>query len=346
MSIKVSCIVPCRNEEKFIANCLDTLITQDMPHDQFEILVIDGESTDRTIEIISEYQKKYPFIKVINNPKKITPAAFNVGIRNALGEYIIIIGAHSTYNKEYVSRCVKYIERDKIEHVGGVGNTLPRTSGFMAQAICLTITHPFGVGNSVMRTGITEPTEADTASTGCYPRAIFERIGYFNENLIHSQDIELNRRLKRLGGTIMVYPDLICSYYARSELFDVIKYTIKNGRWAIMPFIWVENPVSIRHLVPLGFASFLLLGPLFCLLFPLLWVGYVGVLVLYMSLAIKAAIELCKREKNWRYLPVLPFLFLMHHLCYGIGSLWGVTTILTSPAFCKRQWKRFSKASA
>lgn len=340
MSIKVTCIVACRNEENFIAKCLDTLISQDIPHEEYEILLVDGGSTDKTREVVTEYQKKHSFIRLILNPRKITPVAFNLGIKNALGEYIIIIGAHSTYNKEYVSRCVKYIERDKVEHVGGIGSILPRTPGPIAEAICMIITHPFGVGNSVMRTGITEPTEADTASTGCYPRDIFERIGYFNENLIHSQDIELNRRLKRFGGKIMVYPDLICTYYARTELMEFITKTIKNGRWAIMPFIWVENPVSVRHLVPLGFASFLLFGPLFCLLLPLLWVGYFGVLLLYASIAIKATIELCRREKNWLYLPVLPFLFLMHHLCYGIGSLWGVATVLISPTFYKRITKR------
>jgi glycosyltransferase involved in cell wall biosynthesis len=307
-----------------------------MPHDEYEILVVDGESTDKTREIVAEYEKKYPLIKLIPNPKKITPAAFNLGIRHAKGKYVIVIGAHASYSEGYVARCAAYVERDGIQYGGGIIDTVPRTSGFMARAICLTITHPFGVGNSLMRTGSTEPIEADTAAMGCYPKDLFEKIGYFNENLKHSQDIELNRRIKREGGRIMVYPDLICTYYARSELWDVITYTIKNGRWAILPFIWVESPVALRHLVPLFFALYLLLGPLFCLAFPVLWFGYFGVMVLYLSLATKASIEVCRRENNWTYLPCLPILFFLHHLCYGIGSIWGVLQVLTSPAFYKR----------
>jgi len=99
----VSAIIPCRNEEKFIGKCLDSVIAQDFPKDNFEILVIDGMSDDKTRETINEYVKKYPFIKLLDNPKKFTPFALNIGIKNAKGEVIVRMDAHSVYIKDYIS---------------------------------------------------------------------------------------------------------------------------------------------------------------------------------------------------------------------------------------------------
>jgi len=67
----ISVIIPCYNEEKFIARCLDSIITQDYPKEKLEVLVIDGESLDRTKEVISQYIKNYPFIKLLHNPRRI-----------------------------------------------------------------------------------------------------------------------------------------------------------------------------------------------------------------------------------------------------------------------------------
>lgn len=343
MPYEITCIVPCRNEEQFIAQCLDTLIAQDMPIGTMEILIVDGQSTDKTQLIIAEYSKKHLFIKMIPNPKKTTPVAFNLGIKHAQGEYIVLIGAHSTFNKEYVSRCLTYIKRDNVEHVGGVGSIVPRSQTYIGKGFCFVFTHPFGVGNSLMRTGISQPTESDTASTGCYHKSVFEKIGYFNENLTRSQDIELNRRLKKAGGRIYVYPDLVCTYYARSSLKEVIPYAIKNGKWALLPFIWTESPVSIRHLVPLYFTAYLILGPVACHFLPKLWFIYLGILALYFSMALAASIQICKLGHRWKYLAVLPFLFFTYHVCYGIGSLMGLARVVSSAEFYKRKlWARNS----
>ena len=113
----VSVIIPCFNEEQFIAACLDSVINSDFPKEKLEILVVDGLSQDNTREIVEGYSLRYPYIKLLNNPKRYTPFAFNIGIKNSTTEIIIIIGAHSHYHQDYISKCVYYLNEYKADNV-------------------------------------------------------------------------------------------------------------------------------------------------------------------------------------------------------------------------------------
>ncbi len=104
----VSVIIPCRNEEKFINQCLDSLLLQDFPKEKMEILVINGASEDKTAKIIREYSLKYPFIKLLSNQKKFTPFGLNIGIKDSRGDFIVRMDAHADYPKDYISKCLKY----------------------------------------------------------------------------------------------------------------------------------------------------------------------------------------------------------------------------------------------
>ena len=193
----ISIIIPCRNEEKFIGKCLDSIIAQDYPKNSIEILILDGRSTDRTREILKKYTQKYSFIKVLDNPKKIQTTALNIGIKKARGEIIIRMDAHNIYEKSYMSKCVTYLRKYDVDNVGGICVTLPANNTIIAKSIALALSHPFGVGNVYFRIGSKNPRFVDTVPFGCYKKEIFEKIGLFDENLVRNQDIEFNLRLKR-----------------------------------------------------------------------------------------------------------------------------------------------------
>ena len=91
----ISVICPIYNEEKYIAQCIDSILAQDYPKDDLEVIFVDGMSTDKTREIVAAYAEKYPFIRLLDNPARIVPPAMNIGIRNALGETIIRLDAHA-----------------------------------------------------------------------------------------------------------------------------------------------------------------------------------------------------------------------------------------------------------
>jgi cellulose synthase/poly-beta-1,6-N-acetylglucosamine synthase-like glycosyltransferase len=320
----VSIIIPCHNEEKYIPECLDSIIANDYPKGRLEILVADGMSEDRTREIIGRYVHQYPFVTVLDNPKRITPAAFNMGIKNAKGEIIMIMSAHATYKSDYISKCVKYLDEYKADNVGGVMKTIPRNNTFVGKALILAISHRFGSGNSYFRIGSKEPRWVDAVPFSTYRKEIFEKIGFFNEKLVRSQDMEFHKRMTHAGGKILLHPEIVSHYYARSDFKSFCKHNFENGVWAIYPLKYTKTLLSFRHMIPLAFVlSLLVFGSLSALSHVFL---YCLLLItgLYFVANIYSSTEIAIKERNLAYLLLLPFVFLILHISYGLGSLYGL----------------------
>jgi len=309
----VSIIIPCRNEEKFIGKCLESILNQDYPKEKMEVLVVDGMSEDRTREIIKNFQFSNPNFQLllIDNPKKFTPFAFNIGIREAKGEIVMLAGAHATYEKDYVAKCVKYLKEYKADNVGGILKTIPSENTLIAKAIAISLSHPFGAGASRFRIGAKEPKEVDTVFGGCYKKEVFDKIGLFNENLIRSQDLEFNLRLKKAGGKILLAPDIVSYYYPKSNLKDFFLHNFEDGTWAVLPLKFVKFPFKLRHYIPL----------IFVLTLPLsIW--------LYILVSLFFSAQIAFREKDIRYFFVMPAVFATRHIGYGLGSVWGLIKLL------------------
>lgn len=325
----VSIIIPCRNEEKYIGKCLDSIIAQDYPKDKLEVLVIDGMSEDGTREIVRQRTEKHPFIKVIDNPNRIVPPALNVGIRQAKGDVIIRMDAHSVYEVDYIAKCINYLNQHNADNVGGVWVTLPGSDSLLAKSIALTLSHPFGVGNSYFRIGLKEPRYVDTVPFGCYKKEVFEKIGLFNENLVRNQDIELNLRLKKTGGKILLVPEIISYYHARSTLRTLSKNNFLNGLWVIYSTKFAKMPFSLRHLIPFFFVMFLA-GSLVLSLFyyPCIYL-FAFIIGLYLVVNIFFSIKLSLKN-GFKYFPALILSFSTLHFSYGLGSLCGIIKLFMS----------------
>lgn len=321
----VSIIIPCRNEERFIGRCLDSILTNSYPLDRMEVLVVDGMSEDRTRTIVEDYVKQHSFIKFLENPNRITPTALNLGVSNAKGDVIFWMSAHNRYKKDYISRSIQYLNAYGADNVGGVIVTLPRENTFTGRAIVACLSHPFGVGNSHFRILSKEPKWVDTVFGGCYRREVFERVGLFNERLRRGQDMEFNLRLKKAGGRTLLVPEIVSYYYARSDLRSFWKHNWGNGLWAILPFLYSEVvPVSWRHLVPLAFVLGLIGSAVLGLFRPEgVWL-LAAVVGSYGAANLLVSAHIAWRERDIRYLFVMPFVFASLHVAYGTGSLWGL----------------------
>lgn len=263
---KVSVIIPARNEEKFIEKCIESFLTCDYPGELIEVIVVDGMSDDRTREIVGEISRRDDRVLLIDNERKITPVAMNLGVKTSKGDYIFFSGAHSEIPSNYITKCIKHAIETGADNVGGVMKTEPRVRSAVGIAISKVLSSPLGVGGAKFRTGVSKPTEVDTVPFGCYKREVFDTIGYFNEKLVRNQDIEFNLRLKRAGGKIILFPDIELTYYSRSTLEELWKNNFGNGFWVIAAKKYAEVPYSTRHLVPLMFVLFLLLGSLISLI--------------------------------------------------------------------------------
>jgi len=319
----VTVIIPCRNEKKFIAKCLDCIVGQDYPKDKLEILVIDGMSNDGTREIIKKYMEQYPFIKMLDNPKKIVPTAMNIGIKNAKGDIIIRMDAHTEYPKDYISKIVYWLNKSRADNVGGIWITKPSANTLIAEAIAIGLTSTFGVGNAYYRTGLSEHRYVDTVPFGAYRKEVFDKIGLFDEELIRNQDDELNLRLIRQGGKILLVPEIVSYYYARDSLSKLWKMYFQYGYWKIRVIQKHKLPASWRHLVPsifilTIFVTFILgfFNPIFFYILGTI-IGIYLIVSMFFSLRISL-------KKGLKYFIILPLVFGTLHFAYGFGFLKGI----------------------
>ena len=321
---RVSVIIPARNEEKFIERCVESFLDCDYPGELIEVIVVDGMSEDGTRDIVNEISIRDNRVLLIDNEKKITPVAMNLGVKASTGEYIFFSGAHSEMPSDYISKCVRHAIESDADNVGGVVKTEPRENSPVGRAIAEVLSHPIGVGGAKFRTGVTKPTEVDTVPFGCYKREVFDRIGYFNEQLVRNQDIELNLRLKRAGGRIILYPDIEFNYYARSTYGDLWRNSFGNGYWVIAGSRFSNVPFSLRHIVPFLFVSFLLVLGLISIWVPFVRIPYLVVITLYISLLLIASLGISLRPgKSALLLPAF-IGFIVLHIAYGLGSLKGL----------------------
>lgn len=315
----VTVVVPMRNEEKFIGECLDSLIRQNYPSDRIEVLVVDGKSEDASRSIVLEKSREHDFIRLLDNPKRIAPAALNIGVRNAAGDVIIRLDAHNFAASDFVSKNVAHLAKASVDCVGGPIHIVSRS--FVGRAIALAMSCPFGVGDSLYRYSQKEQF-VDTVQNAAYRRGVFERVGYFDEALVRNQDIEFNYRLRQNGGRILLTPEVRSFYYPRSSLRGLWKQNFANGFWNVKTVRKTPGSLSARHFVPLAFivalGSSILLSPLFTLARLLLLL----ILVSYCVLALGYTIVLGWREGLHAIL--LPLVFPTLHISYGLGSLWGV----------------------
>jgi glycosyltransferase involved in cell wall biosynthesis len=323
----VSLIVPCRDEARTIAGVIDSLLAQDYPAEQMELLFVDGESADATRSIIAEYagRRPHPAIRVISNPAITTPNAFNVGIRAAQGRIIFTLGAHTRYSRNYVSGAVAALAEFAADAVGSVAVTEPGASTLVARAIARALACRFGVGGSLMRTGVSRPREADTGSCPAYRRGVFDRIGRFNTALTRNQDIEFNLRLRRAGGRFVVDPRITSTYRARPGLGAFARNSFANGWWVVRGTRVSRLPFSPRHLAPLGFVSATLLLTAAGLFWRPALVAGAGLLGVYLAADVIAS--LAAARGTWRLLPALLVTFPVLHYSYGLGSLAALATL-------------------
>lgn len=320
----LSVICPIYNEEKYIAQFLDSLLLQDYPKDDLEILLIDGMSRDRTREIVADYTAKYPFIRLIDNPDKIVPYAMNRGIDAAKGDIIMRLDAHASYQPDYFSALVNGLRRLKADNVGTVCKTDVLNKTPKTLAIREVLGNKFGVGNSTFRTGIDREQEVETVPFGCWPREVFEKYGKYDVRLVRNQDIELNKRIIRGGGKIYILPDTYCTYLARETWQALAKNNYGNGKWNILTVYYTKtfSSLSLRHFIPLLF----LLSLIVPLLLASVWWPFSLVsaasLLAYTCLLSAVSLKLAVTKKlNFFYLLIT---FFVLHLSYGWGSLEGI----------------------
>lgn len=326
----ISIICPTYNEEKYINECILSILESDFPHQDMEVLFIDGMSSDSTREIILKYTAKHSFIKLIDNHEKFVPFALNKGIIAAKGDIIIRIDAHAKYEKNYFSLLVKYLNQLNADNVGGICNTLPVNDSLVAKAIASVLNSSFGVGNSYFRIGAKDIKKVDTVPFGCFRKEIFKNYGMFDEELIRNQDDELNARIIRNGGTIYLIPEIKITYFSRDTINKVKQMFYQYGLFKPLVNKKIGKPATIRQFFPLFFVLGLMIGFPLSIFFESIRIIYIITLCFYIILSIFFS---TKDSKNIKQIFIQSWIFLIIHLSYGYGYLRGILNLIFKQNF-------------
>jgi glycosyltransferase involved in cell wall biosynthesis len=317
--MKISVIIPCRNEEKYIHSCIDTVLANDCGKENIEILVVDGMSDDTSREIVRSISQQNPQVKLIDNPGKITPLAFNLGITHSTGDYIAIVGARHLIDANYLSTCVKILQSDpQIGCAGGkVQNIYENdTSRIIANAMASS----FGVGGRNFRNKAKD-SYVDTVGTPVYRRSIFEEVGMFDEALARNQDDEFNFRVLKKGYKIFFTAKTGIRYYVRAAYKNLYRQYFQYGYWKVYVNRKHRTVTTLRQLAPAVFVKFAIVGFLLAFLNKIIAFLYIGILVFYIIVALLAALSTAQKKSGFLQ---VAWSFLILHWSYGSGYLKGI----------------------
>lgn len=329
----VSVVLATYNEKKSIERCLQSILTQTTTHPSIgafdiEVLAIDGMSNDGTRDLLDRWAAREPRLRVIDNPRRRAPFAFNLGLQNARGEYICIFGAHTVYQEDYVATCLAELLAHNAAACGGRVKTAPANNSLSARLAAWAMSSSFGSSSSSFRTQA--EGSVDTVNYAVFRRDLALAVGGYDEELLRNQDNDLNQKLRAAGFVLWCTWKTSCLYFPRSTVGGLMRYGYGNGFWNA--FSLAKNPDSmrLRHFVPFFFVIALMLSGMFAIAcgaarHPGSWwpvIPLAGIFALHLCAGAVAAVGVAVREHSAGAL-WLPFVFLGFHAAYGFGTLRG-----------------------
>ena len=316
----VSVVLPVRNEADFIERSLGAVLSQDYPADLVDIVVADGASDDGTTEIVSRMTKTHPRVRLINNPERIVASGLNRAMAQTLGDVIVRVDGHCEIATDYISRCIDHLQSG-VDGVGGSIQTVGQTP--LAQVIATAMSSTFGVGGSPFRTVQDRSLLADTVPFPAYTRAIVEKAGGYDTELVRNQDDEYNYRLRKMGARILLAADVRSRYYSRSSLKSLWRQYRQYGYWKVRVLQKHPFQMSARQFIPPVFVGALAGSAAAAVTTDRGWILFAAVVTSYLAANLTAAISVLRRRRLSRPW-MLPVAFATLHLAYGTGFLHGL----------------------
>lgn len=315
----ITVVIPARNEEAFIESCLDSVASQDARN--LQIIVVDGDSTDATAEVVRRYAERDPRVELLHNPHRIVPSSLNVALRATRGTWFVRVDAHATVPPDYVSRAVAHLRTGTWGGVGGRVEAIGLTPA--GKAIAAAMGSRFGIGNSIHHYG-KEPVPADHVPFPAYPADLVREVGGWDEDLVINQDFEFDYRMGLQGHRLLYDPQLEIRYICRQSLKAAFRQFRRYGSGKVRVIARHPRSIRARHLAA-----------------PALVAWTAGALVLYarrpklilaamspylMALAVAGGIESRKLHDTGAKLR-LPAAFAVMHFGWGIGFWQGMGTL-------------------
>jgi GT2 family glycosyltransferase len=312
-------VIPTRNNEDTIEKCLSSIQNLEF-NDDFEVIIVDGYSIDRTVEIARNYG-----CKVVFEDKNTISYARNLGVKLACGELIAFIDADCVVDKNWLKELVKYFNDPMVASVGGP-NLTPEDDTNFAKCVgdFFSLLSKLGTRYGFQGKEVIEIYHNPTCNS-MYRKSILERVGGFNPKLVTCDDEDLDYRIRKLGYKILYTPYAKVLHYRRPtwRKFMKMAYNYGLGRMQIIKLHretgkWFHFLPSASLFIFTVFAFLSLFSQAF------LWL-IVAILTITITCIIALSLILSLKNRKLRMLITYSGLFICWWLSWALGFLRGIT---------------------
>lgn len=329
----LSVVVPIRNEEQRIPGTLEALVRQDYPKDRYEILVVDGQSTDETRRVVEEFirGRSDANVRLLDNPGRLSSRARNIGVRAAHGELIAVIDGHVHIpNNRLFVRMMELKRRHQALCLARPAPLFPprlgKGTGFwIAVARESWLAH--GRGSYIYSDfeGFVNPLSSGFA----YDRQVFEQVGYFDEVFDAAEDVEFHYRLNQAGIEAYTSADLTIYSYPRDSLRGLFRQMTRYGIGRARLIQKHPKSFTKETLIPLGVFLFFAAFPLALLLgrwLPIAGGIYMVLLAIYGLMVGCTGLACALKRQQPLAGPLVGLAIWTTHMGLGWGLLGGFAT--------------------
>ena len=318
----ITVIMPVRNEAKFIERTLSQLVTQNYDSERFEIIVVDGESTDGTPELVAKYVERHENVHLFSNPKRLGSAARNVALRHARGDVVVIVDGHCELDDErYLARLASAFDRSDADCVGRPQPLDIPGATALQRAIAAARSSRLGHHPDSFIYSSEEGFVPAKSVAVAYRRSVFEQVGEFDEGFDACEDVEMNHRIDRAGLRCFFTPEVAVHYAPRTTLGGLFRQLVRYGRGRARLAKKHPDTISLGMFPTPLFVSGLVAG--FPLSFVAAWLAaiYVAALVLYSAIVLITSVSIVLRQRSPGMLLPLLLVFPTIHVGSGTGEI-------------------------
>lgn len=326
MSCEITIIVAIRNEEQYIDRCLDSLINQNFPKEKYRIAVVDGQSTDRSLEIVEGYKKtNTDLIDIYINEKKWQASGRNIVIRMSGTELIAYVDGHCIIHPDWLKNlymCLTEIFDNDVAGVGSILNSPDDESSFGKAIDCVFSSMLGGIGSSYKPSN--SRMEVNTAPFMLYKSKALKEVGLYDEDMKYGEDFSLNYKLRNAGYNLFVEPKAIVYYYKRRNLIDFVKQMYNYGYTKATIFKKYKSSLGLIHLVPV-FSLIFLTMVIFINIYINYYMPVLFIISLYFIIIAINSLSNSISKKSLYLALWMPAIYICEHFAYSVGFIAGLS---------------------
>lgn len=319
----ITICMPVRNEERYIERTLQELLNQDYPKDRYEIIVADGESEDRTKEIVNNLSVKNPNVILMSNPRRLSSTGRNVGFKNGKGDMFLVVDGHCWIgHNQLLKNIVNCFEKSNAHCLSRPQPLDPPDITDFQKAVALARASRVGHGGDSLIYSDHEGYVSPVSNGAVYKKEVFEKIGFVDETFDVCEDVDFNYRLKEAGFKAYMSQSLAIKYYPRESLYGLFKQMVRYGKGRFKFLKKHPETLSFTGLVPVFFVIGLVVLPILGFFYNTFWWIFLFTFGLYACLILSTSFVISKKE-GLRAIKNLVSIFIVIHFGLGVGFLKG-----------------------